>query len=288
MSDYVIYTDSCCDLAQQDMKDWGVECCDMTFTFNGSNQQYRNGDLTADEFYRRMRAGSTTKTAAVNQHAYETDFARTLETGRDVLYICFSSGLSSSVNAARLAAEDLAEQYPERRVVVIDSLCASAGEGLLVYLAVQKQKGGASLEEVAGYLERTKLKLCHWFIVDDMKYLVSGGRFAAAAATVGSLIGIKPVLHVDNEGHLIFRYFVRGRKMAIRALAEEYLRKASDSANGIWFVSGADCYEDAKRLEEIIRKNGGPACTCFADIGPVIGGHTGPGTLSIFFLGKER
>jgi len=284
----MIYTDSGCDIAKQDLQSWGVGYCDMSYMFNGSDRQYGNFDLPADEFYRRIKAGGTAKTAAVNQMTYETEFSKAMEAGRDVLYLCFSSGLSSSCNTARLAAEDLAEQYPDRKILIVDTLCASAGHGMLVYLAVQKRDAGWPLEEIAAYLEKTRLRVCSWFTVDDLKHLASGGRLSAAAATVGSLIGIKPVLHMDNDGHLIFRYIVRGRKAAIKALAEEVKKRSIDFAGGIWFVSNADCPEAAQKLEELIVAAGGPKAAYIADIGPVVGSHCGPGTLSVFFLGNER
>lgn len=288
MNSYVILTDSGSDLSPALMAEWGVKYESLTLRFEGSDKEYTNADITAAEFYQRMREGEAAKTAAINAEDFKALFEPELEKGNDVLYLGFSSGLSTTYNSARLAAEELTEKYPERKVIAVDTLCASAGEGLIVYLAVQKQKAGASIEEAAQYIEEIKLKICHWFTVDDLKYLKRGGRVSPAVAFVGGLLDIKPVMHVDNDGHLVLVSKSRGRKAALAALAKKYTELAEDPANGTIYISNGDCMEDAKTLGELIKKEHGNGVDLITDIGPVIGAHSGPGTIAIFFVGKER
>ncbi|MBR7098413.1 MAG: DegV family protein [Clostridia bacterium] len=238
--------------------------------------------------YAKMRAGSVAKTAAVNSESFVQLFEETLKEGKDVLYLGFSSGLSTTYNSGRLAALELSERYPDNKIVTVDTLSASAGFGLLVYHAVQKKNSGATLDEVASYIEALKWKLCHWFTVDDLVYLKRGGRISPTAAFVGNVLGIKPVLHMDNEGHLINMFKVRGRKTAVTALADQYDKLAEELSGGTVFISQADCMADAEELARILKERHGVSVQIITDVGPVIGAHSGPGTLALFFIGKER
>lgn len=285
MSHYVLFTDSACDISADLLAKWKVSFAELSF--NAEGKTYTNSEMPVTDFYKQMRGGTVFKTTAVNIGEFKEMFVPELEKGNDLLYIGFSSGLSNTVNAARLAAEELREAYPQRKLVVVDSLCASSGQGLLVYLAVKKMAEGASLEEVAAYAEETKKNLCHWFTVDDLVYLKRGGRVSATAALAGAVLGIKPVLHVDDEGHLINVSKVRGRKQSIQALFKKYQELALDK-QGEYFISHGDCLEDAKYLEGLVEKEYGVKATVISDIGPVIGSHSGPGTLAFFFLGKNR
>ena len=288
MSNYVIITDSSCDLAPETLKEWSVESINLTFHLDGSSQEYINSDMPSGVFYQRMREGSVFKTAAANMEDFCQVFEQKLQEGVDILYLGFSSGLSNTVCAGQMAATELMEKYPERRITVIDTLCASAGQGMVVYLAVQKQQSGASMEEVAAYVNGLLPHLCHWFTVDDLVYLKRGGRVSAATALLGGMLNIKPILHVDNEGHLISMSKVRGRRQSIQALAKKYEETALSPENGPYFISHGDCMDDAKALENCIIEKYGVKATLIADIGPVIGSHSGPGTLALFFLGKTR
>ncbi len=288
MSNYVIITDSGCDLAADTLQQWSVDCINLTFHLDGSSQEYVNADMPPKVFYQRMREGSVFKTAAANMEDFRLVFEPRLQAGTDILYLGFSSGLSNTVNSGRMVATELLEKYPERRITVIDTLCASAGQGLMVYLAVQKKQSGASLEEVAAYVAETLPGLCHWFTVDDLVYLKRGGRVSAATALLGGMLNIKPILHVDDEGHLISMSKVRGRRQSIQALAKQYEETALFPENGLYFISHGDCMDDAKALENCIYEKYGAKATLIADIGPVIGSHSGPGTLALFFLGKAR
>ena len=288
MNPYVIMTDSACDMKPERLAEWGVPFQSLTYRFDGSDKEYTDADMPASEFYAKMKAGSIAKTAAVNSESFSKIFEEALQNGNDVLYLGFSSGLSTTFNSARIAALDLTERYPDRKITVIDTLSASAGFGLLVYLAVQKKNEGASLDEVAAYIEELKWKLCHWFTVDDLVYLKRGGRISPTVAFVGNVLGIKPVLHMDNEGHLINMFKVRGRKTAVAALAEQYDKLAVTPTEGTVFISHGDCLNDAEELATILKNKHGVSVKIITDVGPVIGAHSGPGTLALFFIGTER
>ena len=288
MNRFVLHTDSACDLTPELLAEWGVEYASLTFRFDDSDTEYANGDMPAADFYAKMRAGGVAKTAAVNTESFRASFAKTLERGCDVLYLGFSSGLSTTYNSARLAAESLRTLYPDRKICTVDTLAASAGQGLLLYLALQKQRSGATVEETAAYVEGIRLKLDHWFTVDDLVYLKRGGRVSPTVAFVGNALGIKPVMHMDDEGHLVNVTKVRGRKTAVAALADKYGELADDLAGGTVFISHGDCMQDAKMLAEMLQTRFGATVEVIADVGPVIGAHSGPGTLALFFVGKHR
>lgn len=285
-NNYVIITDTGCDIAPDVLAGWGVRAADLQFRFDGEDRDYVNSGITPAEFYEKMRNGASAKTSAVNAEQFKDVFRPELEQGRDVLYLGFSSGLSTTYQSSVMAAEELQEEFPDRRVRSVDTLCASAGQGLLVYLAVEQKKAGASLEDAARYVEDNRLKLCHWFTVDDLTYLKRGGRVSPAVAFVGGMLGIKPVLHVDDEGHLISKAKVRGRKASLEALANRC--EELSLGEGPIYVSHADCAEDVEILKGMIRSKTGREVDLVCDIGAVIGSHSGPGTVALFFLGKNR
>lgn len=289
MKDFVIFTDSGCDLPADLLKEWGVECLDLTFRFEGEDdKEYATADIAPKAFYDRMREGAVAKTAAVNMDTFKNAFEAALKGGKDVLYVGFSSGLSATYHSSTLAAGELNEEYPDCRVMTVDTLAASAGQGMLVWLAVDTKKKGGTIEETAAAVENHKMNLAHWFTVDDLEYLKRGGRVSPAVAFVGGLLGIKPVLHVDNEGHLIKRGTVRGRKAALKELVNKYKELACCPGESPVYICNADCADDVEALKELLDD----ACACdvdlVVDIGPIIGAHAGPGTIAVFFLGKER
>lgn len=288
MNDYILYADSSCDTPREILQEWGVSSIDLLFRFADSTVEYRNSDVPAPEFYHNLREGRDAKTSAINSETFREEFDRQLREGRDVLYIAFSSGLSTTYNSARIAAKSLSEEYPNRKILVVDSLSASAGYSMLVYLTVQKLRDGATLEEAAEFAHDTRLHICHWFTVDDLNFLRRGGRVSAAAAIVGTALGIKPILHMDNEGHLINMFNVRGRKRAISALAAKLGELAEDITSGPIYISHGDCIEDAEELARQIKEEYGLDTELITDVGPVIGAHSGPGTLALFFVGRER
>ena len=288
MNNYVIYTDSACDIAPEILEEWGVRVIPLTFMFQDEDKQYSNYDLSAKDFYGRMREGKVAKTSAINIATFKEEFGKILADGCDLLYLGFSSGLSTTYNSAHLAVEELKEEYPDRKIITVDTLSASAGMGLLVYLTVQKKNEGASIEQAAQFAYNNRLNLCHWFTVDDLVYLKRGGRVSPTVAFVGGLLGIKPIMHMDNDGKLINMFKARGRKAAIQAIADKYGELSITPNKGTVFISHGDCIDDAKALADIVKKTYGVEVKIFADIGPVIGAHSGPGTLALFFLGKER
>ena len=283
-----IFTDSGCDLSPALLAEWGVACESLKFRFNDSEQEYANGDMPTAEFYQKMRDGGVAKTAAVNVDEFAIAFEKALVEGLDVLYIGFSSGISNTYNAGRIAALQMQEKYPDRRVLAVDSLCASAGEGLLVFLALEKAKAGADVAEVAKYVEDTRLSICHQFTVDDLVYLKRGGRVSPTTALVGNMLAIKPVMHVDDAGKLVKVATAHGRKKAIAALAQRYADSALTPAEGHVFISHADCANDAALLAKMLKDKHGVEVEIITDVGPVIGAHSGPGTLALFYVGRER
>ena len=288
MKDFVIFTDSGSDLPIALMEEWGVRSLDLTFRFEDEDKEYGNGEMAPKAFYNRMREGGVAKTAAVNMDTFRNSFEAALKEGYDVLYLGFSSGLSATYHSSTLAAGELREEYPDSKIITVDTLAASAGEGMLVWLAVDTKKKGGTIEEVAAAVENHKMNLAHWFTVDDLEYLKRGGRVSPAVAFVGGLLGIKPVLHVDNEGHLISRGKVRGRKAALQALVDKYKELACCPGQSPVYICHADCEGDVEVLRDLLDD----ACACdvdlVVDVGPVIGAHSGPGTIAVFFLGKER
>ncbi len=288
MNNYVIFTDSACDIPEDKLNEWGVKRRCLTLTFTDSETQYEDGVLPFHEFYEKMRQGAVSKTAAVNVATFKAAFEEEAAKGNDILYLGFSSGLSTTYNSGRMALAEIKEQYPERNFIAVDTLSASAGFGLLVYLVSQKKQEGATLTEAAAYAEQIKLHICHWFTVDDLVYLKRGGRISGAAAFFGNALGIKPVMHVDNEGHLINVSKVHGRKTAIRTLAEKVGELAYDAKGGTIFVCNGDCGADVEALEKFLHEKYGRGIDLVVYTGTVIGSHSGPGTLAIFFVGKER
>ena len=289
MRDYVIFTDSACDIKPELLAEWGVPYRCLTFRFDGDETEYSNDDMSVDEFYNKMRAGGVAKTAAVNAEAFAEMFEEeALKLGKDVLYVGFSSGLSTTYNSARIASLELKEKYPEAKIIVVDTLAASAGEGLMLYLTVEQKKNGATIEEAEAFVRDLIGRMGIWFTVDDLVYLKRGGRVSPTAAFVGNLLGIKPVLYMDNEGHLIPVTKVRGRRTSITAMADKYTQKAVDKENGTVFISHGDCLADAQLLADILKERHDVNVKIITDVGPVIGAHSGPGTIALFFVADAR
>lgn len=288
MRDYVIFVDSACDISCDLLNEWGVKYCSLSLVFSDDPKEYSDHEIPAGDFYNRMRNGAQPKTSAANMGKFCEAFEGIVKDGSDILYLGFSSGLSATVNFAREAAEEIMSQYEGSKIVVVDSLCASAGYGLLVKLLVDKKAAGETIDELAKFAENTKLKVCHWFTVDDLKYLKAGGRISATTALLGGMLNIKPVMKMDNNGKLISVSKVRGRKAALKAIADLYAETAIDKKDGIVFISHGDCIDDANALADMIKENSGATVQIITYVGPVIGSHSGPGTLALFFLANER
>jgi DegV family protein with EDD domain len=283
-------TDSSCDLPANLADEMELSVLPLYADVDG--QKYANyldeREISFSEIYAKLRTKCPAKTSAVNVNDFMEPMEAALQAGKDVLYIGFSSGLSSTYESGAMAAKELSERYPERRIYAVDSLCASMGQGLMVYLAWKQKQLGRSIEEVRDYVEGNKLHLCHWFTIDDLMFLKRGGRISGATAIVGSMLGIKPVMHVDNEGHLINVDTARGRKASLKALADKAGELGADLGNQTVFISHGDCIEDANYLADIMRTRFGVKDVVISYVGPVIGAHSGPGTVAMFFLGRER
>lgn len=275
MSEFRIVCDSACDLSSEMLRKRNVTCVPLSVSFDGG------GAVDSTDFYNQMRSGRVAKTAGANVEAFRAAFTPILEGGKDILYLGFSSALSMTYNSARIAAGELRKEYPERRIITIDSLCASAGIALLL----DKLLAFSDLENAVEYAEKKKLKICHLFTVDNLDYLKRGGRVSPTTAMVGNLLGIKPMLYVDNHGKLIPGSKVRGRRKAIERLAEDFGRLREENEV---YISHADCMRDAETLSEILRTKYDAKVRLITNIGPVIGSHSGPGTLALFFIGRER
>ena len=290
MRDYVILTDSCCDLSAEMAAELGVEVLPLSLQMG--DRTYRNyldgREIGFHEFYERVRSGELATTSAVNVGEFEEKMREILKTGKDILSISFSSALSTTYQSSVIAAEELKDEFPDAKILTVDSLCASLGQGLFVYLCAQEQKKGKTIDEVKTFAEETKGRVCHWFTVDDLMYLKRGGRISATTAVLGTVMQIKPVMHMDNDGHLANVTKARGRKAALKALAQKLADTAINPAEQTVFICHGDCIEDAEYTAEQIR-----ALTPVKDIiinyvGPVIGAHTGPGVISVFFVGTHR
>ena len=288
MSDYVIVTDSSADLPDSLVRELGVEVLPLSFTVQGKTYHNYPDDREMDPkvFYKMLRDGEMATTSAVNVAEYTAMLEPLLQAGKDVLVLAFSSGLSTTYQSSVIAVNELSEQYPDRKICTVDTLCASMGQGLMVWLAVQEQRKGKSLEEVRDWVEENKLHLCHWFTVDDLHFLKRGGRVSAATAVVGTMLSIKPVLHVDDEGHLISMGKARGRGASLTALVDHMEETVTDVDTV--FISHGDCLADAEKVAADVKKRFGTKDVVINNIGPVIGAHAGPGTVALFFLGTKR
>ena len=284
---YQIITDSCCDLPRNIKEQLQLTCINITLLFRD-----RVWADTSDEglktVYDGLRTGEVATTAAANPQDWTSVIEPVLADGRDALVLAFSSGLSTTYPSAVIAAQELQEKYPERTVKVVDTLCASMGQGLLVWYACHQQQAGKSLEEVCAWCEDNKLNLCHWFTVDDLMFLKRGGRVSATTAVLGTMLNIKPILHVDDEGHLIKVSTARGRKASIDALAAKAAATALPGQNDTMFISHGDCQEEAEYLAKVLKEKHGVKEVIIGYIGGVIGSHSGPGTMALFFLGSKR
>ncbi len=280
-------TDSSADLVPEILDNDSIRYIQLDVIVEGEEAR-ENCDVDIKEFYSKLRDKKNATTAAANIDKFLKPMEESLADGKDILYIGFSSGLSGTYNAGFVAAQELAEKYPDRKIYAIDTLAASLGEGLIVYLAAKKMEAGASIEEVRDFVEENKLHMAHWFTVDDLFFLKRGGRVSAATAVVGSMLSIKPVMHMDNAGKLIKVSTARGRKASIDALFNKMKETAIEPENQVVFISHGDAIDDAEYLADRIKSELGVKDVRIGYVGPVIGAHSGPGTIALFFLATER
>ena len=284
---YKIITDTCCDLSEQMYADLNLTVVALNVTIKGETiNQYTEERLK--DIYSALREKEHATTAAANPQDWEDAIVPVLEQGEDALVLAFSSGMSTTYQSAVIAAEELMERYPGRTVKVVDTLCASMGQGLFVYYACKKRDAGFSLDELTAWCEDNKLNIAHWVTVDDLFHLKRGGRVSAATAVAGTMLQIKPIIHVDNEGRLVNVAKARGRKAALQTLAKKMADTQIVGENDTIFISHGDCIEDAQALGEMLKEMCGVKEVIIHYIGAVIGSHAGPGTVALFFLANER
>ena len=286
MNTYRIVTDSCCDFTREQYENLNLIWVPLTLRYKGEEIDGYTEPAELHDFYDGIRSGEMPTTAAVNPESWANAMEIALKDDQDVLCMTFTSALSTTHQSAVIAASELREKYPQRKINVVDSLCAALGQGLLIWYACQKRDEGLSLEELTAWVEETKLHICHWVTVDDLSHLKRGGRISATTALVGTMLNIKPIIYVDNDGHLINCAKVRGRKAAIDLLANKLMETGTDFDTV--FIGHGDCPDDAAALEAILKEKCGVKNVITGYVGPVIGAHTGPGVLVVFFMGTHR
>ncbi|MBR6564933.1 MAG: DegV family protein [Clostridia bacterium] len=287
---YKIITDSCANLTDSQIKEYGVEILSLKYYIGETAyESYIKGKkIDYSEVYRILREKGKITTSLANREDCDKAILPVLEAGYDALILAFSSGLSGTCQNIINSAEDYREMFPDRKIIVVDTLAASMGEGLLVHYAVELQKQGKTMEEVAQWVEDNKLKLCHTFTLDDLFFLKRGGRLSGTSAIVGSLMNIKPLMHVANDGKLYVTGKARGRKAAMNHLIDSVGEKGVDLENQVIFLVHGDCEDEAKIIGEEVKKRYNVKDVIYNCLDPVIVSHSGPGTLAIFFLGNER
>lgn len=287
---YKIVTDSSCNLPENLIEEFGLEILSLMFRVGEEEYySYTKGETTdLSQFYDMMRRKEKITTSHINRDTCIHTFEKFLKEGEDVLYIGFSSALSGTYQTAYLSLEELKEQYPDRKIYAVDTLGASLGEGLLVFYACQMKKNGGTIEEVYDWLLENRLHLCHWFTVDDLFFLKRGGRISGTTAVLGTILGVKPIMHMDNEGRLIAVGKVRGRKNSLDALLEHMEQTVIKSESQTVFITHGDCLEDAEYVAKQVRERFHVKDILINYVDPVIGAHSGPGTVALFFIGTER
>ena len=289
MRDFVILTDSCCDLPAALAEELNIQVAPLTVSLDGADyRNYLDGrEIGFHEFYEKVRGGAMGTTSAVSVGSFQEKMRPILAAGKDVLCLNFSSGLSTTYQSAVIAAEDLKAEFPDGKVYVVDSLNACLGQGLFVWLCAREKAAGQIIEEVRDYAEAMKGRVKAWFTVDDLNHLKRGGRISAATAMFGSMLSIKPVMHVDETGHLVAVSKARGRKASLLALVDQMEELAENPGEQTVFISHGDCKADADFVAEEIRRRFGTKDIIIHYVGPVIGSHTGCGVVALFFVGKE-
>ena len=292
MRDYIIMTDSCCDLSQQEVEELDLTVLPLSFTIKGKTllNTPDHADLSPEEFFKKIAEGADCTTAAVNVGQFTDAMEKVLDEGKDILCICFSSALSTTYQSACIAASDLREKHPGAKIIVIDSLSASRGQGMLLYRAVrERREKGLDIDALASYVDSIIQSQDHWFFVDDLNHLKRGGRVSATAALVGTMLGIKPVMHTDSEGRLTPVSKARGSKAALRALVDKMEELGIEpEKNQPVFICHANCPDYVEYVKVLLKERFNVTDVRADFIGPVIGAHTGCGTLGLFFVGTER
>lgn len=287
MNEFVIVSDSTVDLPKEYLQSKQVPIISLSYIMDGVTYEEMDG-LSHKEFFEKLRAGSLPTTSQINPEQAREALEPFAKEGKDILYIGFSSGLSGSYNSVRMAAEDLKEEYPDINIIAIDSLCACMGEGLLLYKALELKEHGMSMEEIAKWVEANKLHICHNVTVDDLNHLHRGGRISKTTAVVGSMIKIKPIIHMSDEGKLVVIGKERGRKKLLVSIVDRMEKQMQGYDNDIVMITHGDCIEDAEFVKKQVEERFGIHNVMINGIGSVIGSHTGAGVVAVFFMGDKR
>jgi DegV family protein with EDD domain len=289
MKDFVITVNSTVDLPREWVEERNVPIVPLKYTIDGESYTDMYG-LTKKEFFEKLKEGKLPVTSQVNPEEAKEILEPILKEGKDILHLAFSSGLSGTCRSMQLAAEELSEQYPDNKIVVIDTLCACLGEGILLYKTLKLKEAGKSLEEIAEWVEQNKLHVCHNVTINDLYHLHRGGRISKTSAVLGSLVQIKPIIHMDNEGTLKVIGKERGRKKSLNKLVDMAIERSKgwEKENDIAMITHGDCLEDAEYVAEQVRKRMGIENVLISEIGTVIGSHTGPGVVALFHMGEYR
>ncbi len=287
MANYVIYTDSACDIPPAKLRETGIGYSSLTTYFEEDNYSYTCDEISPKQFYEKLREGKFAKTSAVNIEGFTLGFEKYLKEGLDILYVGLSSGVSSTYNSAYMAAQALSAEYPERKIVTVDSCSGSAGQAILLHLMQEQKEKGATIEEAAAYAEQVKEELCLWATFDDLTALKRSGRVSFPVAIIGNFLNIKPIIYVDKKGKIANYTKVRGRKKSIETLLEKYEKTAKDKTGKVYLAHG-DCKEEIEVLAKELRQRFGAQVEEIMDVGPVIGVHAGIGSLVISYLGKKE
>lgn len=287
MNDYVITVNSTVDLPKEWLEERHIPVIPLKYTIDGETYKGMEG-LSSKEFFQKLREGKMAVTSQVNPEEAKEALEAFLKEGKDILHLAFSSGLSGTYNSMRIAAEELMEEYPERKVIVIDTLCACLGEGLLLYYALKRKGEGKTIEEVAQWAEENKLHVCHNVAIDDLNHLQRGGRVSKTTAILGTMVQVKPMIHMDDKGLLQVIGKERGRKKALNKIVDMAVEQAKGWENDIIMITHGDCAEDAEYVAKLVRKKMGIENILVNNIGEVIGSHTGPGVVAVFCMGSKR
>lgn len=287
MREFVITVNSTVDLPREWVEERNVPVIPLKYTIDGQTYTDMYG-LSGKEFFEKLREGKMSVTSQVNPDEAKEAFEPFLKEGKDILHLGFSSALSGTYNSMRIAGEELSEEYPEAKVIVIDSLCACLGEGLLLYKALQLKEAGKSIDEVALWVEENKLHICHNVTVDDLNHLHRGGRVSKATAVLGTMVQIKPIIHMDNEGKLQVIAKERGRKKSLNRIVDMAVEQSKGWENDMVMITHGDCIEDAEYVAGLVREKMGVSQILINNIGTVIGSHTGPGVVAVFCMGDHR
>ena len=287
MRDYVITVNSTVDLPKEWLEERNVPVVPLRYTIDGQTYEDMSG-LTAKEFFYKLREGKLSVTSQVNPEEARAALEPFLKEGKDILHLAFSSGLSGTCNSMKIAGEELKEEYPEAKIIVIDTLCACLGEALLLYKALQQKEAGKTIEETAAWVEENKLHICHDVTVDDLNHLHRGGRVSKATAVVGTMVKIKPIIHMDDNGKLQVVGKERGRKKSLNKIVDMAVEQSEGWDNDIIMITHGDCIEDAEYVAGLVREKMGIDNILINNIGTVIGSHTGPGVVAVFCMGNKR